>query len=283
MTRLLKTHKLRFFEEPSRPFFTKEMEEAMSAVDITSENLSDTIGEEGLWGTIMMLSDAVDGDQAQLAKMFGSVEALNAVMMILNGTGMTAKKNMDSMTKGANELTAGFDKQNESAEKQYQLLKNNLNVALIDLGNKILPPLIDALKLLPYWLETIGEYWDSWTTALSKVFIAIDKVEGAMRKVKGVAEGAKEKIGGAFSGGWRGEKNIKGIPFFQEGGVVPGPVGEPTPAIVHGGETIIPAGQSGSTFNFDFSGAFIGNIEDFKRQLVDLMNRESELKVLGGV
>ena len=32
---------------------------------------------------------------------------------------------------------------------------------------------------------------------------------------------------------------------FATGGIVPGPIGQAVPAIVHGGETIIPAGGSG--------------------------------------
>jgi len=36
---------------------------------------------------------------------------------------------------------------------------------------------------------------------------------------------------------------------YAEGGVVPGPVGAPQPAIVHGGETIIPSNQSAITIN----------------------------------
>ncbi len=39
--------------------------------------------------------------------------------------------------------------------------------------------------------------------------------------------------------------------FFQQGGIVPGPRGMPHAAIVHGGETIIPAGQgAGMSINF---------------------------------
>lgn len=38
---------------------------------------------------------------------------------------------------------------------------------------------------------------------------------------------------------------IKAIPGFATGGVVPGPFGAPMLAMVHGGETIIPAGSSG--------------------------------------
>jgi hypothetical protein len=51
-----------------------------------------------------------------------------------------------------------------------------------------------------------------------------------------------------------------GILSLQSGGVVPGPIGAPVPAIVHGGETVIPANQSAGTvvnqnINFNVSAA----------------------------
>jgi len=44
---------------------------------------------------------------------------------------------------------------------------------------------------------------------------------------------------------------------FAEGGIVPGPIGAPVPAIVHGGETVIPVGggAGGDTFNITVNGA----------------------------
>lgn len=73
------------------------------------------------------------------------------------------------------------------------------------------------------------------------------------------------------------------IPGFQEGGIVPGRIGEPVPAIVHGGETVVPAGENmGNTYNFDFSGAVIGSIDDLKREIKDYIDRQTELKRLSG-
>ena len=37
------------------------------------------------------------------------------------------------------------------------------------------------------------------------------------------------------------------LPGFASGGVVPGPLGAPQLAVVHGGETIIPAGRPRTT------------------------------------
>lgn len=41
-------------------------------------------------------------------------------------------------------------------------------------------------------------------------------------------------------------------------------------------------GEVIKNFNFNFEGAFIGNPEEFKKEVIDIINRESELKALGG-
>lgn len=73
------------------------------------------------------------------------------------------------------------------------------------------------------------------------------------------------------------------VPKFQKGGIVPGPIGKPTPAIVHGGEVIIPPEKRvGNTYNFNFAGAFIGNKDVLIEEIKRAINRESELRALAG-
>jgi len=107
---------------------------------------------------------------------------------------------------------------------------------------------------------------------------AFNKVQDAVGFVGGKISGAGKAVGG-FLGSI--------VPQFADGGVVPGPIGAPVPAIVHGGETIIPTGgKGGGNFNFNFAGAMIGDTEEFKRMIIQVtsnaMNRASELKSLGG-
>jgi hypothetical protein len=61
---------------------------------------------------------------------------------------------------------------------------------------------------------------------------------------KGWISGAASFVGGVASGISAGVGRLLG---FQEGGIVPGPLGSPVPAIVHGGEEIIPHGRSSGT------------------------------------
>jgi len=78
---------------------------------------------------------------------------------------------------------------------------------------------------------------------------------------------------------------IGGTLGFQDGGVVPGPIGAPVQAVVHGGETIIPTGQGGkvgNVFNFDFSGAVVGDENSLIARIINAINRQTELVALGG-
>lgn len=57
-------------------------------------------------------------------------------------------------------------------------------------------------------------------------------------------------LGGVFSAGGDFGKMLG----FADGGVVPGPKGKAQLAVVHGGETITPPGQSGGSLTFNFYG-----------------------------
>ena len=63
-----------------------------------------------------------------------------------------------------------------------------------------------------------------------------------------------------------------GVPGFARGGIVPGPWGRPALAIVHGGETVTPAGRAGGvTQVINMTGNYIGfdrsSLEELARQL----------------
>jgi hypothetical protein len=83
-------------------------------------------------------------------------------------------------------------------------------------------------------------------------------------------------------------RGVGGIPEFARGGRVPGPVGAPTLAVVHGGETVLPPGVaaaalSGSQpFGMGEGTTIVNHNETFsfpnylgdKHELVDLLRTE---------
>ncbi len=101
------------------------------------------------------------------------------------------------------------------------------------------------------WINTIpglvktalDNLWNTFTTALNNIWNTIvgwkDKVVGAFEAVRNAINSAIDAASRAF------QKGVKvGSLGFQTGGIVPGPLGMPQLATVHGGEEILPVGRT---------------------------------------
>lgn len=120
-------------------------------------------------------------------------------------------------------------------EEQYRhavAAKGLMSQAAMDLALKI-----DDLKLKQA----------EWTNEINGTVKAMEKLE---KTFGGDAEKRLDMLELAASRGFWGldEKkvvgDIMGIPSFQFGGIVPGPIGTPRLAVVHGGETVLPTHRS---------------------------------------
>ncbi len=127
---------------------TAQMSDAMKKIGLNSNNLSKTIGKEGLTNVLKSLSGAVGGNRSKLAQMFGNVRGLNGVMMLLGGTGEKAKTIFKEMTTNTDALSIAFGKQSKKASFQYNVMKNQLGIAMRKLANVILPDVIKGIKKL---------------------------------------------------------------------------------------------------------------------------------------
>lgn len=75
-------------------------------------------------------------------------------------------------------------------------------------------------------------------------------------------------LAGKISGIWEWFSNIgrrvKRVLSFQTGGVVPGPIGAPQLAVVHGGERIIPSGRGGGSIIININNPVVRQTSDLK-------------------
>ncbi|MHA1225119.1 MAG: hypothetical protein ACTSR2_01015 [Candidatus Hodarchaeales archaeon] len=190
-------------------------------------------------------------------------------------------KSFDTVIKSISNWLTEFMRK---CDEWISYLIDSFNV-LINWGGKLkrdwIDPLIDAVSEVEFQFIVA---FNSIKNIVGSVFEWItDKIDWFLGKwdiLKGKISDIKRFL--LPSGIWTKQVPFAGI-RLQEGGIVPGPIGAPVPAIVHGGELVVPPDKRvGNTFNFDFRGAFIGDVDSFKRQIIEALNRESELRAIGG-
>ncbi|GAH47230.1 unnamed protein product, partial [marine sediment metagenome] len=125
--------------------------------------------------------------------------------------------------------------------------------------------------------------WLAFAAAVVGIVIGMDKI---LRKLEDIGILTKSKEGGLF--GQLKALGQLGLKVFETGGIVPGPIGSPQPAIVHGGEEIRPVGASeglggggGVTLNVNI-GTFIGSDNDKRNLAEELMKHMDNIAIMKG-
>ncbi|MYD88608.1 MAG: phage tail tape measure protein [Acidobacteria bacterium] len=101
--------------------------------------------QEGILPVVQELMDKTAGNDTLQRKLFGSVEALQAAMVLTTNAGAGYTATLDAMRNASGAADAAFNTMNESAARQFEIVKVQLSNALTELGTKILPHLVEAL------------------------------------------------------------------------------------------------------------------------------------------
>ncbi len=167
------------------------------------------------------------------------------------------RKITEEITKLQKQIEFGGLVVKEDAARQIEALEEQ---------RKVLERTYDFAKVVhEEWkkeVEEIGKAWETVPKEYETRYI-IRGLTGGIGKMGGIAD-----ILG----------KIVAPKYFQQGGVVPGPIGAPVPAIVHGGERVIPINQVGSERNISLNVVY--NIEVADRDALESMFREHDIKLV---
>jgi TP901 family phage tail tape measure protein len=139
---------------------TRESEIGKKVLDtLGAKTFKDLIEQSGgLVGAFQKIVATLQGNDANLIKLLGSVEAYNAVI------GLTGKQNgaftstLDKMRNGVDAVGEAFDKQNQTIFAATQRLTNNIQTLGIAMGNALAPA-----------IESISDFVESITTAFKSL------------------------------------------------------------------------------------------------------------------
>ena len=261
----------------------------------------------GYQGALNALTVAAEGNDAVLAKAFGSVEALGVVFGITGGNALMAAGDIDAMANSAGAALDAFEVMEEGVGRQFEKIKEQIETLGIEIGETLLPVFSDILEDM----EPIIESFRNWVEANEELFPTLLKLAGVLvgaggvlfafaqivkivktlvvalsvlHALSGPAGWIKLAAGLAIAGaaiygfkklmetpevpGLPELSEVPGLPSAQFGGIIPGPIGQPVPIMAHGGEEFAGVGKSIGGNTYEFYiGNFMGD-ESSQRALV---------------
>lgn len=172
----------------------------------------------GLVPALQKINGALGGNQTKLAKVFGSVEAFNAVLALTGSQAEGQREILQGMTDDVTALDEAFDKQTRTSAAQLQRLKNGFQEVGIKLGTALLPVLqkiADKVESAIEWFDKLSDSdkkLAAWgvaaAAALGPVLLVAGKLATAFSTIRSAsalksltkAGGAAGKMGGALGG-----------------------------------------------------------------------------------
>ena len=147
---------------------TKEMAAAIEGLGFASADAM--IKELGMVGAVDALTASAGGNKEQIGKMFGRVEALNAVLALTGGQAETFTVKLDAMRQASGATDEAFKEQTEGINKTGFLMKQvaaEVEVLAQRFGDALAPalgtalqaarPLIDVASSLAKWFSELPE------------------------------------------------------------------------------------------------------------------------------
>jgi TP901 family phage tail tape measure protein len=186
---------------------TKEAEEALEGLGLSSAGLRRQLREEGLLATLRTLETAFAGNADASAIVFGNIRALRGVTALL-GLDTEQLNGIFADTAGALDTLSGAYSDTEGAQRDIDRNLAKLQASAIELGTDVLPMVVEVLGDVADAVSGVAGWWKTldkstkdliisslaWLAIAGPVLVIVGKLTtglGALLKVVGVLVGAK--------------------------------------------------------------------------------------------
>jgi TP901 family phage tail tape measure protein len=152
----------------------------------------------GLANWLAMVKEKTGGDQAVMAKLFGSVEALSGVLALTGNQAGAFTSILQQMGASTGATEEAFQKVNSSASAAFDRAKANASVLMETIGNALLP-VISGLADSFAWLADRISAFSEAHPFLSKLVVVLGAVSAAVALIGGAALVMGGKVMAAMS------------------------------------------------------------------------------------
>jgi TP901 family phage tail tape measure protein len=160
---------------------TKQAEEALTEMGLSSEGLRRQMREEGLLATLKTLSEEFAGNEAAAASVFGNIRALSGVLDLMGANVATTEQIFASMTDTTGAVDEAFAQVSQTAAFQFQQAMAEMKETLLVLGQDLLPLVKDAVGILSESIRGVTGFFqemDSDTQHAVKALAGVVAIAG---------------------------------------------------------------------------------------------------------
>jgi len=144
---------------------TKEATDAAKALGIEFD--VQALKAQGLAGFLDDVITKTGGNEAAMAQLFGSVEALGAVLAFAGGAGGTFSAILEDMTTKAGATDAAYQKMSESLDQRWNKLTAAATDIALGFGNALLAVVVPAMEGIAAVSIMVGQNLDVVVIAIS--------------------------------------------------------------------------------------------------------------------
>jgi TP901 family phage tail tape measure protein len=117
---------------------------------------TEALQAQGLVGFLQGVAEATGGNIDQMGQLFGSIEGLNAVLALTGPQAKSLEETFKDLTENTGQSREAFDRFIEANPGfVFEQTKAQVKVLAIELGQSLLPALIELVKMVKPWIESL--------------------------------------------------------------------------------------------------------------------------------
>ena len=148
---------------------TKEAEETMNSLGLSSAGLRQQIKEKGLLSTLTTLTEAFGDNDVAQAAVFGNVRALTGIMSMFGAATASTTKIFENLADNTGDADRAFLAMSETGAFKMKQVMAQVKDAFLSLGQVLVPIVVPALKMI--------------TSAFQQVLAAINALPNFMKTI----------------------------------------------------------------------------------------------------
>ena len=139
------------------------------AKELGLEFSSTALASKGLAGFLADVQEKTKGNVDDMALLFGSTEALNAIVTLTGQGNEKFVESLESISNASGDTQDAFDKMSASAGQRFSKAINELKINFMDLGDKLAP----IVELLANGVSKVAEAFGNMGSTTQTVIVAI--------------------------------------------------------------------------------------------------------------